>query len=107
MLTGLEKGLGPLFEVAVTGITFAQTSPLGPWVRSSFSTACYRAGRKSMGYSIVVFGTPSLAPKLNFFTLSTIWAENSVAFILLDSTAQAETAPLGSIAIRSTIFPRR
>ena len=60
-----------------------------------------------MGYRIVVFGTPSLAPKLNFLTLSTIWATNSGAFILLESTAQAETAPLGSMVIRSTILPRK
>src|SRR5512146_500110 len=64
----------------------------------------YRAGRKSMGYRIVVFGTPSLGPKLNFLTLATIWEVKSGASILHDSTPQAETTPLGSIEIRSTIF---
>src|SRR6266571_4267837 len=88
--------VGTLFKVAVTGCGLCQAL-----------AQRYRAGRKSMGYRIVVFGTPSLAPKLNFLTLSTIWVLKSGAFILQDSTPQAETAPLGSMVIRSTIFPRR
>jgi hypothetical protein len=75
--------VGTLFEVAVTGCGLCQAL-----------AQLYRAGRKSVGYKIVVFGTQPSAPKLNFLTLSTIWTEkNSGAFILQDSTAQAETAP--------------
>ena len=63
------------------------------------------AGRKSMGYRMVMAGTPSLGPKLNFFTRATILASSAAASMSLDSILQLDTLPSGSILKRNTTLP--
>ena len=54
---------------------------------------------------MVIFGTPSFGPKLNFFTRSTTSLPSADEARSVDSIRQGATQPLGSMGVRRMILP--